>query len=157
MPNLETKVHIIGDAGNSAVVLQGVAHEPLNRKVVEEGQAELMRLSHLHLPTPIPYSHSLRLQEALLEKHFAYKTLVRSTNPSPNTPVIPPPPPPTLLTFQTQPTYTIGRRHLRDNPLSASQISYLTGTTPSPSPPEPSSTPFLFNLQNNSDYEFILT
>lgn len=81
-----------------------------------------MRLHHLHLPLPIPYVHSLRLQEALLERHFADKAALRK-----DASLTSLAPPPTLLTFQTHPTYTVGRRHLNANPLSASQISFLTG------------------------------
>ena len=95
-----------------------------------------MRLHHLHLPRPIPYSHSLRLQEALLERHFADKTALRKD--ASLTSVAPPP---TLLTFQTHPTYTVGRRHLNANPLSPSQISFLTGNNaiepPKSSPEQP--------------------
>jgi len=81
-----------------------------------------MRLHHLHLARPIPYVHSLRLQEALLERHFADKAALRK-----DASLTSLAPPPTLLTFQTNPTYTVGRRHLNANPLSASQISFLTG------------------------------
>jgi len=35
-------------------------------------------------------------------------------------------PDPTLLTFSTAPTYTVGRRHLQNNPISAGQQSFLT-------------------------------
>lgn len=81
-----------------------------------------MRLHHLHLPRPIPYVHSLRLQEALLERHFADKTALRR-----DASLASVAPPPTLLTFQTHPTYTVGRRHLNADPLSVSQVSFLTG------------------------------
>ncbi|EXJ86193.1 hypothetical protein A1O1_06563 [Capronia coronata CBS 617.96] len=37
-----------------------------------------MRLAHLHIPHLIPYTHSLRLQNALVERQFAYKDLLRS-------------------------------------------------------------------------------
>ena len=37
-----------------------------------------MRLAHLHIPDLIPYSHSLRLQNAILEKHFKYKDWLRT-------------------------------------------------------------------------------
>lgn len=173
-----------------------------------------MRLAHLHFPELIPYTHSLRLQNVLLEKHFTYKSLIRSSRPphSPhgwpsvakessseeNTPddenvrviadtasnekataarqgrdtrlssgVVPRPlsvnqspslatgepathqssekkndvgvgekisaflgssvpPDPVLLTFSTPPTYTVGRRHLANNPISPEQQSFLT-------------------------------
>lgn len=86
-----------------------------------------MHLRHLHLRNPIPYIHSLRLQESILEKHFAHNTLLRNNASlkahSADTPQ------PTLLTFQTLPTYTVGRRHLNNNPLSPAQISFLTGAS----------------------------
>ncbi|KIX04932.1 uncharacterized protein Z518_05803 [Rhinocladiella mackenziei CBS 650.93] len=37
-----------------------------------------MRLAHLHIPHRIPYSHSLKLQTALLERHFSYKDQLHS-------------------------------------------------------------------------------
>lgn len=86
-----------------------------------------MHLQHLHLRNPIPYIHSLRLQESVLEKHFNHKSLLRN-NASLNidhTAI----PQPTLLTFQTLPTYTVGRRHLTANPLSLAQISFLTAAS----------------------------
>ena len=83
-----------------------------------------MRLQHVHLQRPISYAYSLRLQELLLERQFAYKTALRNDKS-----LTVPTPPPTLLTFQTQPTYTVGRRHLRDNPLSDAQIRFLTGAS----------------------------
>lgn len=89
----------------------------------------LNRLSHLHLPNPIAYAHSLRLQEAILSRHWAYRATLRSSDATnacdqPRSQ----PPAPTLLTFSTLPTYTVGRRHLTDNPLSASQTAFLTGS-----------------------------
>ena len=89
----------------------------------------ITRLSHLHLPNPISYAHSLRLQEAVLNKHWRYRDTLRTHTSSSTTP--PPslrPPPPTLLSFSTKPTYTVGRRHLTTHPLSPSQIAFLTGT-----------------------------
>ncbi|KAL2430116.1 hypothetical protein ABEF95_003434 [Exophiala dermatitidis] len=113
-----------------------------------------MRLAHLHIPHLIPYTHSLRLQNALVERQFAYKDWLRGTDKkeddgthtqtqtqlqtpfgaaqlnhndhsNPN-PTPPPPPDPTLLTFSTFPTYTVGRRHLLTNPISAAQQAFLT-------------------------------
>lgn len=37
-----------------------------------------MRLAHLHIPHLIPYTHSLRLQNALVERHFAHKDWLRT-------------------------------------------------------------------------------
>ncbi|KIW31591.1 uncharacterized protein PV07_03221 [Cladophialophora immunda] len=37
-----------------------------------------MRLAHLHIPGLIPYSHSLRLQTAILERHFQHKDWLRA-------------------------------------------------------------------------------
>ncbi|KIW13006.1 lipoyl(octanoyl) transferase [Exophiala spinifera] len=147
-----------------------------------------MRLAHLHIRRLIPYSHSLTLQNAILERHFTYKDAVRGLNDAPppgenvacratgdggvstspsakassspasmsaplprtasasrnahaykdsvpqssNSVSIPsfsstlPPPDPTLLTFSTDPTYTVGRRHLLANPISQSQQNFLT-------------------------------
>lgn len=86
-----------------------------------------MHLHHLHLPKPIFYSRSLRLQEALLERHFAHKDALRAATKDASIKPHPiEPPPPTLLTFQTHPTYTVGRRHLKDNLLSQAQIAFLT-------------------------------
>ncbi|KIW52250.1 hypothetical protein PV05_07902 [Exophiala xenobiotica] len=39
-----------------------------------------MRLAHLHIPRLIPYSHSLALQHALLERHFSYKDALRGVS-----------------------------------------------------------------------------
>ncbi|EXJ58972.1 hypothetical protein A1O7_06403 [Cladophialophora yegresii CBS 114405] len=36
-----------------------------------------MRLAHLHIPGLIPYSHSLRLQNAIIDRHFRHKDLLR--------------------------------------------------------------------------------
>ncbi|KAI4132527.1 MAG: hypothetical protein LQ338_000626 [Usnochroma carphineum] len=72
-----------------------------------------MHLRHLPLPGLTPYTHSIRIQSHLVSQHLS-----SLSSPSPA-----PPPPPTLLTFQTPPTYTTGRRdHSR---LSPSQISHL--------------------------------
>lgn len=37
-----------------------------------------MRLAHLHIPRLIPYTHSLKLQDALVERHFQYKDALRA-------------------------------------------------------------------------------
>jgi lipoate-protein ligase B len=43
---------------------------------------DAMRLAHLHIPDLISYTHSLRLQNAILEKHFRYKDWIRATSSS---------------------------------------------------------------------------
>ncbi|KAL8930550.1 MAG: hypothetical protein Q9208_000734 [Pyrenodesmia sp. 3 TL-2023] len=78
-----------------------------------------MRLHHLHLPGLTPYAHSLRIQSHLVSLHLS--SLSSSSSPYSTPPA--PPPPPTLLTFQTLPTYTTGRRdHSR---LTPQQITHL--------------------------------
>ena len=37
-----------------------------------------MRIAHLHIPGLIPYSHSLALQNAILQRHFRYKDWIRA-------------------------------------------------------------------------------
>ena len=98
----------------------------------------LNRLAHLHLPNPISYAHSLRLQEAVLNRHWAYRDAMKSNPPASSSLH---PPPPTLLTFSTHPTYTVGRRHLTLNPLSDEQITFLTGTSTSSNPSAQSNVP----------------
>ncbi|KAL8872501.1 MAG: hypothetical protein Q9174_001888 [Haloplaca sp. 1 TL-2023] len=73
-----------------------------------------MHLRYLHLPglTPLPYT--ARIQAYLVTLHLAHKRAPSSGHF---------PPPPTLLTFQTPPTYTTGRRDL--NALTPSQIAHL--------------------------------
>ncbi|KPI44392.1 Octanoyltransferase [Cyphellophora attinorum] len=80
------------------------------------------RLLHIHLTPRIPYTTSLLIQDQLLNLHWQHRAALKSSTPSPSSP----PPPPILLSFSTHPTYTVGRRHLLTNPLSSSQISYLT-------------------------------
>jgi lipoyl(octanoyl) transferase 2 len=86
-----------------------------------------VKLQHIHIPSRITYSTSLRLQEALLGQHWAHRASlkegVENTSSNPHTSS---PPSPYFLTFSTQPTYTVGRRHLESNPLSEAQINYLT-------------------------------
>ncbi|KAK6383121.1 hypothetical protein LTS17_003791 [Exophiala oligosperma] len=87
-----------------------------------------MRLAHLHIPRLISYGHSLALQNALLQRQFNYKDTIRAHNPvnSSSSSSSSSPPDPTLLTFSTDPTYTVGRRHLLANPISQSQQDFLT-------------------------------
>jgi lipoate-protein ligase B len=39
----------------------------------------VMRLAHLHIKGLTPYSHSLRLQKAILDRHFRHKDLLRTS------------------------------------------------------------------------------
>jgi lipoyl(octanoyl) transferase 2 len=96
-----------------------------------------MRLAHLHIPRLLPYYQASRIQEALIQKHFRYKDLLRT----PSTP-LPPPLSPTILTFSTPPTYTVGRRYLpslatpqdallpkqSDYTVTQKDIEFLTGS-----------------------------
>ncbi len=45
-----------------------------------------MRLAHLHVPDLISYGYSLRLQNAILEKHFKYKDWLRTAGASDDSP-----------------------------------------------------------------------
>ena len=76
-----------------------------------------MHLRHLHLPDPIPYLRASQIQSYFVSLHLSHKALPR-TQRSTHTP-----PHPTLLTFQTTPTYTCGRREI--GTLTPSQIAYL--------------------------------
>ncbi|MCJ1301392.1 hypothetical protein MMC08_004192 [Hypocenomyce scalaris] len=76
-----------------------------------------MHLQHLHLPSLTPYLRASAIQSHLVTAHLTYKT---------QTPALrarKAPPPPLLLTFQTLPTYTCGRREI--GTLTPSQISHL--------------------------------
>lgn len=76
-----------------------------------------MNLHHLHLPGLTPYLRASAIQSHLVRIRLNYKALpdlLRDRTP---------PPPPTLLTFQTPPTYTCGRREI--GRLSSSQVTYL--------------------------------
>ena len=77
-----------------------------------------MLLYHLHLPNPVSYLYPSRLQAQLVSFHLRHKSLATSLGPTFTSF-----PPPTLLTFQTTPTYTCGRREI--GKLSPSQIAYL--------------------------------
>ncbi|RMZ77331.1 hypothetical protein DV737_g4366, partial [Chaetothyriales sp. CBS 132003] len=91
-----------------------------------------LHLSHVHIPGRIPYTTSVALQSAILAQYFAYRKAITqspltTTTSGPGKGVLEPKIAlPTLLTFSTPPTYTVGRRHLESNPLSPSQIRYLT-------------------------------
>lgn len=76
-----------------------------------------MYLHHLHLPGLTPYLRASAIQSRLVRVLLDHKAL-----PDPakgKTPL----PSPTLLTFQTPPTYTCGRREI--GRLSSTQIAYL--------------------------------
>ncbi len=75
----------------------------------------IMILRHIHLPGITKYSHATTLQSNLVRSFLDYKSQPRLSSHAP--------PEPTLLTFQTSPTYTCGRRER--GTLSASQITYL--------------------------------
>ena len=72
-----------------------------------------MRLRHLHLHGLTPYLRASAIQDYLVRKHLNHKA----------TPFTSSVPRPILLTFQTPPTYTCGRREV--GALSESQISHL--------------------------------
>lgn len=76
-------------------------------------------LHHLYLPSPTLYLHASTLQSHLTRLHLNHKKAFSNpTNPTPA-----PAPNPTLLTFQTLPTYTCGRREI--GTLTPSQIAHL--------------------------------
>ncbi|CAF9933230.1 hypothetical protein IMSHALPRED_009105 [Imshaugia aleurites] len=72
-----------------------------------------MRLRHLHLPGLTPYLRASAIQDHLVRLHLDHKAS-QSTAPAPG---------PVLLTFQTPPTYTCGRREV--GALSPEQIAHL--------------------------------
>lgn len=72
-----------------------------------------MRLRHLHLSGLTNYLRAAHLQDRLVRVHLDHKA----------TPNAQRPPFPCLITFQTPPTYTCGRREV--GKLSESQIDYL--------------------------------
>ncbi|MCJ1381465.1 hypothetical protein MMC17_004576 [Xylographa soralifera] len=76
-----------------------------------------MRLRHLHLPSLTPYTHASHLQALLVRRHLDHKALPLPLRLSAPTS------PPTLLTFQTHPTYTCGRREIPT--ITPEQITYL--------------------------------
>ena len=76
-----------------------------------------MPLHHLHLSGLTPYLRASEIQSHLVGVRLHHKALPNSLREE--TPL----PPPTLLTFQTPPTYTCGRREI--GKLSPSQIAYL--------------------------------
>ena len=76
-----------------------------------------MLLQHLHLPGLTRYTHASHLQSILVRTYLDHKALtpaLRSTQS---------PPSPTLLTFETNPTYTCGRREV--NTITEEQKEYL--------------------------------
>ncbi|MCJ1474546.1 hypothetical protein MMC13_003204 [Lambiella insularis] len=76
-----------------------------------------MHLQHLHLPSLTSYARASDLQALLVRHHLNQKALPRTLR------LPKPAPPPTLLTFQTHPTYTCGRREI--STISPEQIAYL--------------------------------
>ena len=76
-----------------------------------------MKLRHLHLPGLTPYLHASSIQEHLVRQQLDYKLLGEADR------KFKPPPPPSLITFQTPPTYTCGRREV--GKLTPQQIEHL--------------------------------
>ena len=76
-----------------------------------------MRLRHLHLPGLTPYLRASAIQENLVRLHLDHK----ASRPAATAPTRSPGP--VLLTFQTLPTYTCGRREI--GALSQEQIDHL--------------------------------
>lgn len=76
-----------------------------------------MHLQHLHLPGLTPYLRASAIQSHLVTAHLTHKTLSPTLRAHTSTP------PPLLLTFQTPPTYTCGRREI--GTLTPEQLSYL--------------------------------
>lgn len=79
----------------------------------------LHHLLHIHLPGLTPYARALQVQSEHVRKHLDHKTLSEAEfhERYKQTPV------PTLLTFETLPTYTCGRRQV--GRLSVSDIALL--------------------------------
>ena len=74
---------------------------------------QLKKLRHLHLPGLVPYPRASAIQDYLVRAHLDHRA-AKSTSPSPG---------PVVLTFQTPPTYTYGRREIGS--ISDSQIAHL--------------------------------
>lgn len=72
-----------------------------------------MRLRHLHLPNLTSYPRASAIQDYLVRVHLDHKAFK----------LVGPAPSPVLLTFQTPPTYTCGRREI--GRLSSTQINHL--------------------------------
>ena len=88
-----------------------------------------LRLTHLHIPQRIPYASSLRLQSHILSQYYAWRVPLSGEQPDKKA-AKPSIGLPALLTFNTHPTYTVGRRHLESDPLSQEQIDYLVAKDP---------------------------
>lgn len=83
-----------------------------------------MRLAHIHLPGLTPYHAAGRLQESILQKHFAAKDLLRPSQPQPRLAATDPRlPDPVVITAEFRPVYTFGRRQ-RDS-VSSQQRLFL--------------------------------
>ena len=74
------------------------------------------QVRHLHLPGLTPYNHPVSIQSRILSLHHHALSSHSTTPPTASLP-------PTLLTFQTPPTYTCGRREI--SRLIPSQITHL--------------------------------
>lgn len=80
----------------------------------------IMILRHIHLSGPTKYSHAVALQSEIVIKTLDYRAQQKHTHDAHE---LCQPPNPTLITFQTFPTYTCGRREI--GKLSPSQRAYL--------------------------------
>ena len=76
-----------------------------------------MHLRHQHIVNPIDYVYPSRLQDSLVRQRLDYKVLSPTLRAQAHNPA------PTLLTFQTTPTYTCGRREV--STISSEQIAHL--------------------------------
>ena len=71
----------------------------------------MISLRHIHPPGLISYSRASRLQQSGIDHHLKYRAFRKDFTP------------PQVLTFQTPPTYTCGRREI--GKLTIEQIEYL--------------------------------
>ncbi|QSZ32155.1 hypothetical protein DSL72_001726 [Monilinia vaccinii-corymbosi] len=78
-------------------------------------------IRHIHLKGITPFHIAQTIQSTLVSKLLRYK---KETSIPQNANTIPPAPPPTILTFQSTPVYTTGRRELQ-KPLSETLLKTL--------------------------------
>ena len=91
-----------------------------SNETVQQVNMDLLRLRHLHLPNLTAYERASRIQECIVEHHLKNRigrqgrgNVKRSFEPSS----------PQVLTFQTPPTYTCGRREI--GKLTIAQYQHL--------------------------------